>query len=132
MFQDNSSSTRISFLHNPISSSPKSSPSKLSTLLFNIQTTNATSQIRPAELLAWLDLGLDSGSSLPEGWSSGNLVFDALVKNTESNRVVMADYWKSLGHLTDKFGIERGSSAIVVNGRVSSIESKRANFLLTK
>lgn len=119
--QNTKVATKIHFIHNPSSSSAPSHPYQLSKLLHFLLNMTQLSQTLPSELIAWLDLDVDSsGPPAEHGITEENPIFPwykdgSSVEAMEAARV----FWENTRGFVEKVGFAVGESGLVINGRVS-------------
>ncbi|GAA5982339.1 hypothetical protein JCM5350_006149 [Sporobolomyces pararoseus] len=114
-------SVRVSFLHNPIEHY-EAHAWALSNVFYLLHHYESFEDLIPAELVAWIDLGLTVGGPLPrhgQDWRIGNPLRPMLKAGVEAEQSIDAQFfWEELQWLVHKLGFSPGENGIVINGRV--------------
>ncbi|GAA5969938.1 hypothetical protein JCM3765_000374 [Sporobolomyces pararoseus] len=115
------SSVRVSFLHNPVEHY-EAHAWALSNVFYLLHHYESFEDLLPAELVAWIDLGLTVGGPLPRhgtDWRIGNPLRPMLKAGVEAEQSIDAQFfWEELQWLVHKLGFSPGENGIVINGRV--------------
>mgnify|MGYP001565562328 FL=1 len=114
--QDKTPLARLSFVHNPSSLSLVDTPYALANLLYTLYQASPEPEVLPNELLEFLALDPASGTLDP-----ANLIVPFLKTGAVGEVVKRSEeFWSGVGEVASRFGLAKGESGLVVNGRVSA------------
>ncbi|GAA5919728.1 hypothetical protein JCM1841_000772 [Sporobolomyces salmonicolor] len=125
-FLDNTPEVRLAFLHNPSTSAPPPHAYAFSSLLYTLASSNELHDVYPSELLEFLKLeaGPDGPKrSLDDIWKADNPLTPFIEGGAKAvDEKEMQRYWKDAETLIERLGVQKGESAVVLNGRVIELD----------
>ncbi|GAA5855799.1 hypothetical protein JCM8547_000360 [Rhodosporidiobolus lusitaniae] len=128
MFLAHVGEVRLGFVHNPSSTSPAPHRFAFSHLVAKLINNEEWSEVYADELTTFLNLNASPENppkrSLDDSWTQENPITPFVEKGAEKeDEEVSEKYWKDAKRFVERIGVKKGTSAVLLNGRLIHLES---------